>query len=646
MTTATLLYRLTTGLLPLVGLAFVFSVPNRIGWPVVMEEYLGAMLGLATCAVLLRHPVRAKAGWADVALGLASLALWLYMAARYEDWIVDAANRPFSKWGAAAAAIALLLWATWRSCGRSIAILFAGFILYGVFGHLIPGPLQAFHQPPEKLAIYLFADSNGIPGSVLRVICTVVLVFVIFGQLLDSSGASKALTDLSMSLLGGRRGGPAKVAILASAAFGSINGTTVGNIISTGVVTIPLMKRNGFRPEQAGAIEAVASNGGQLAPPIMGTTAFLIADFLQIDYAAVVVAALIPAILYFLGLYLQVDAIALRRGLHGLKRSELPALGPVARAGWIHLVPIALLVWLMIGRGYQPTTAGIYASLALLALTLARVRRAPGLRQIADALSGSGESLLTLVVIGGGAGIAIGVLTLSGLGFQLAAALAALTQEAGLFATLVVTAVVCIILGMGMPTSAVYIVLSIILAPSIVEAGVDPLAAHLFLFYFGMLSMVTPPVAVASYVAASMAQASMWATSVTALRLSAVGFFVPFLWVFNPALIAHGTWGEIALAVASVTAGTLLIALALSKLGTTAAGHLAAGLPLGLAGLGVGTATLWLGPDAPSAGVVALAGFALAWYIRGLMLRRHGAAPGLATDRRPGERTDARHSAL
>ncbi len=619
---AGVLFRICTSLLPLIGLGFVFSVPNRLGWPVVMEQYLGVMLGLAVCAVLLRHPIGARARWYDIALALLAFACWLHMSLSYEAWIIDPINRTPDRWGAAALAIGLLLRATWKRCGVSIAVLFGLFILYGLFGHLIPGPLQAFEQPPKKLAIYLFADSNGIPGSVLRVICTVVLVFVIFGQLLESSGATKVLTDLAISLLGGRRGGPAKVAILASAAFGSINGTTVGNIISTGVVTIPLMKRNGFKPEQAGAIEAVASNGGQLAPPIMGTTAFLIADFLQIDYIDVVIAASIPAALYFAGIYLQVDAIALRRGLHGIKRSERPALRPVLAAGWIYLLPLVLLVYLMIGKGYQPTTAGIYASAALLVLTLIRFRRLPTPAKALEALSGSGDSLLTLIIIGGGAGIAVGVLTLSGLGFQLAAALAALTEHGGLFITLVVTAIVCIILGMGMPTSAVYIVLSIILAPSIIEIGVAPLAAHLFLFYFGLLSMVTPPVAVASYVAASMAGASMWNTSVAALKLSAVGFFVPFLWVYNPALIGIGDWTEIALAVVSATAGSVLLALALAQMGDSLAANLALGVGLALAGIAVGASTQWLGHGNPAVIVVSLAALALAWYVRAAASRR------------------------
>ena len=350
----------------------------------------------------------------------------------------------------------------------------------------------------------------------------------------------------------------------------------------------------------------------------MGTTAFLIADFLQIDYVNVVLAAAIPAALYFIGIYLQVDAIALRRGLLGLKRSELPALRPVLAAGWIYLFPLALLIWLMVAHGYQPTTAGIYASLCLLLMTLVKFRRLPSPAQVLAALSGSGESLLTLIVIGGGAGVAIGVLTLSGLGFQLAAALASVAEHGGLFVTLLVTAVVCIILGMGMPTSAVYIVLSIVLAPSIVNIGVVPLAAHLFLFYFGMLSMVTPPVAVASYVAAAMAGASMWETSVVALRLAAVGFFVPFLWVYNPALIGVGSVFEIGLAALSAVAGSVLLALGLAQMGK----GLAVNIGLGAAGIAVGTATIWLGRDDPAVIFVALAAMVLAWYVRQRTIRR------------------------
>ena len=612
MRTAEILYQCLTGLIPVLGLAFVLSLFNILGTPMVMEEFLGIMLGLGTAAVLLRHPVGERAGAIDIALALIGLAAWLYMAVRYDDWILDAANRPFAKWGPAALAMALLLRGLWTSCGRPIAILFGCFILYGLFGHHIPGEMQAFYQKPEKLAIYLYADSNGIPGAVLRVVCTIVLVFVIFGKLLELTGASAFLTDLAMSLLGRKRGGPAKVAILASAAFGSINGTTVGNIISTGVVTIPLMKKNGFKARDAGAIEAVASNGGQIAPPIMGATAFLIADFLQIPYSEVVLAATVPAVLYFLGLFIQVDVIATRQGMRGLKASELPQVAQVMRVGWVYLIPIALLVWLLIGRGYEPARAGIYASLALLLLALVRFRRLPSLAHLREAVVGSGEAILPLVMIGGGAGIAIGVLNISGLGFQLAAGLAGLAESSGLFVMLVVTALVCIVLGMGMPTSAVYIVLSIVLAPSIVGVGVEPLAAHLFLFYFGLLSMLTPPVAVASYVAANIAGASMWATGMAGLRFAAVGFILPFIWVYNPALIGVGTAFQVGLAIVTALLASALIAFAMAGF----RGGLAARVAVFAAGIGVAGSTVWFAQTVPAVFAVCLVAALLVWVLR------------------------------
>jgi len=622
---ATLLYRVCNIIIPILGLAFVLSVPQRLGTPILIEELLGVLLGLATAAVFIKFPFRRQAGWIELLLALVALACWVYMSVHYEDWLIDAANRSLVKWLPACLGIGLLLLGVWRSCGAPIALLFGGFIVYGLFGQYLPGTLQAFEQPPAKVAIYLFADSNGIPGSVLHVICTIVLVFVVFGKLLELTGASRFFTDLAMALLGHRRGGPAKVAILASAAFGSINGTTVGNIISTGVVTIPLMKRNGYRPQDAAAIEAVASNGGQLAPPIMGATAFLIAEFLQIDYADVVIAATIPAALYFLGLFIQVDAMAKRQGLRGLPKSELPRAGAVLRSGWIYLAPLAILIYLMIGLGFDPAVAGLYASGGLLVLALLKFRRPPSGVAVQDAIVGSGENVLPLIMIGGGAGIAIGVLNISGLGFQLANSLAGLAETSGLLVMLLVTAVVCIILGMGMPTSAVYIVLSIVLAPSIVRAGVEPLAAHLFLFYFGLLSMLTPPVAVASYVAASMANSGMWATGLAGLRLASVGFFVPFLWVYNPALIASGSTVQVVYASLSAVAASILLAQALAGIEGGRMVRTAYWI-CGIAGaIVVGSSTLWLGTASPAVPLLSVAALAAAWLL-GRRQSREGAA--------------------
>jgi TRAP transporter 4TM/12TM fusion protein len=396
----------------------------------------------------------------------------------------------------------------------------------------------------------------------------------------------------------------------------------VGNIMSTGIVTIPLMKKTGFKPHFAAAIEAVASNGGQFAPPVMGATAFLIAEFLQLSYAEVVAAALVPAVLYYVCLFLQVDAIAVRYSLHGMKKSELPDARPLLKTGWVFLLPLVVLIYLLFGRGFDPALSAMFAALTLLVLATIRQRRIMNLRELGELLTGGGESMLPLLTIGGGAGVVIGVMNITGLGFSLSIVLSQIGENAGSFVMLLLTGAISIVLGMGMPTTAIYVVLSVVLAPAIVEMGISPMAAHLFIFYFGLLSFLTPPVAIASYVAAGLANAGMWETSWEGMKLATVAYLLPFLWCYNPALILDGTALEIVFAVGTALLAAFMIARGLQ--GRTRrdwTGHaVAAGLFLG--SIVVGGSTIWFGAASLINVPVAIAGLAVLFAVNALRAKR------------------------
>jgi TRAP transporter 4TM/12TM fusion protein len=580
--------------IPVVGVLWLLDLPLRLGVAVLDVEYLSAVAGLGSAAGLLLRPYPRWPWPATLMLALAAFLSWFWGAWNHESWLLDIANRGPEKWLPGAVAIVLLLEAMRKTCGIAITVLVWTFLLYGLFGEHLPGVLQAAPSTPQRVTLYLYSDGNGVPGLVIHVGATIVLAFIIMGKIMEKSGASGFFTDVAMATMGHRRGGPAKVAIVASSIFGTVNGTTVGNIMSTGIITIPLMKKNGYPARFAAAVEAVASNGGQIMPPVMGTTAFLIAEFLQVAYVDVVKAALLPALLYYLVLFASVDRFAARRGLSGLPRSELPALSAALARGWLFLGPIALLLYLLFGLGYNPGKSALYSAGLMFLLGALRDLDMLRPRSLIELAVESGRTLVPLLLICAGAGVVIGVVQLTGIGFSLVLVLAKIGEAAGLLAMLLVTAVVAIILGMGMPTAAVYVVLSVILAPALTNMGLAPMAAHLFIFYFGLISMLTPPVAVASYVAANLAEASMWQTSTTAIRLAAGGYLLPFLFVYDPALLLYGSWLEIGVALIAAATGGLLLAAALEN-GANGLFGLAWRGGLAVAAAVTGLAPHWLG---------------------------------------------------
>ena len=611
-----LLLRVCLGAVPILGICWIFSVSDRFGVALTFQQMVATILGLSMAAAFIKHPYGERAGLLEIALALISFASWFWMAWNFEEWIVGMADRTLDKWVPAVIAVLCMMEALRKACGLVITILVWVMIAYAYFGDLLPGVLEAGVFPPTKTILYLYADNNGIPGLVLRVVAELVLAFIILGKLLEVSGATKFFTDLAMALMGHRRGGPAKVAVVASSAFGTISGSAVGNIMSTGVVTIPMMKRTGFEPRYAAGIEAVASNGGQIAPPVMGATAFIIAEFLEVPYIDVVIAASIPAALYYLVLFLQVDAIAARYGLEGLPKAELPRAWPVLAAGWVFILPLAVLIYYLFGLGYNPALSAMNACVALLALSILKNRRLPSRAECSDFIFGSGENLVPLILIAGGAGVVMGVLNSTGLAFQLSIILTEIGQNAGIFVMLLMTAVVSIILGMGMPTAAIYIILATVVAPALIEMGLQPMAAHLFLFYFGLLSLLTPPVAVASMVAAGLAGADMWKTGIVGLRLAAAAYLMPFLWVFNPALIFNGSWQAILYVTMTALSAGFLVSEATVAWGRGGVENHVLGVLYFAATIAVGSATLWLGAEQPLTLVVAGAGAAIVFYAR------------------------------
>lgn len=435
-------------------------------------------------------------------------------------------------------ALVVLLEGVRRHVGLPLVIIGIVFVLYAMFGRYLPTLLIHRGYELEQVAARLYLGSNGYYGLPLATMFRYVVIFVIFGTFLERTGASEFLLNVSKTIAGRYRGGVGQVSVFSSALMGSVSGSAVANVATTGAVTIPAMKRTGFSAPMAGAIEAVASNGGQILPPVMGAAAFLMAEFLQIPYLDVVKAAAVPALLYFVTVAAMVYLYARRHGIRGLSSSELPKLTTVLKEGWYFIIPFAILIGLLVS-GRTPISAGLYAILSVVAIgVLKKTNRLTGPAIIAT-LKEAGQNVMLLILASAAAGIIIGVLAMTGLGNRLSSLLVALAAEKTLL-LLVLSMLVSIVLGMGMPTSVVYIMLATLVAPAMIDLGVSSIAAHLFILFFGTMSMLTPPVALSSYAGASIAGAEPNETSYLALRLALPCYFIPFFFVYNNALLLEG----------------------------------------------------------------------------------------------------------
>lgn len=554
--------------LVIVGGAWAGTVHIFLGLVFFTEQYLGLFIALALPAVFITvKPYHGQRGdrvpWYDWLFAIGSAVAGAYILVRYPSIAYQLGVLSPDKVWLGALTVLLVLEATRRVIGWSLVILAAVFILYARYAYLLPGMMYAKGSSWDRIASYLYLDASGMLGLPLVVTASIIVAFILFGQALYAVGGDKFLTDLALVMMGRYRGGSAKVAIVSSSLFGTVSGSAVSNVVVDGAITIPMMKRTGYPAHLAAATEAVASTGGQIMPPVMGVAAFLIAEFLNIPYGEVALAAVIPACLYYLALFVQVDLEAAKHGLTGLPRSELPQFKPTMRRGWVFFVPLAVLLYTLMFASWEAGKAGMAAVLATFLVGALQKETRPSMRAVLTAIEESGRTLLEIVVISAVAGFVIGTLQLSGLAFKLSLILTTLAGGNAL-GLLALTAVVCIILGMGMPTTVVYIMLAVLVGPTLVQLEVAPLGAHLFLFYFGMLSMITPPVCLATYVAASLAGADFWRTGWAGMRLGVVAYVVPFIFVFHPAMLMKGTLTEILLAVATASIGVVLMGIGLA----------------------------------------------------------------------------------
>jgi TRAP transporter 4TM/12TM fusion protein len=549
--------------IPLSGMFFLLNVPQYLGWLVFNEQYMGLFLGLALCATYLLIPAspgygRGTLPWYDALAAAAGLAVGLYVFIYYPSIVNSLGDISGERVALGCVTILLLAEASRRLVGWPLVIIAACFLFYALFAYIFPGDFYGKGWSINRLATYLYLDANGIFGQALQVGASIVVVFVIFGEVLYVVGGAEFLSDFSLSLMGRFRGGQAKIAIVSSSLFGNISGSAVANVVVDGAFTIPMMKRAGYPPPVASAVEAVASTGGQIMPPVMGAAAFLIAEYLQMPYAKVALAAFVPAVLYYVALFIQVDLLAARNGIRGLPRSEVPKLLPVLKRSATFVGPLAVLIVWMFFLNRRPEEAGLLAALTALIIGFLTPGVKIGVAGIARILTNAGRGMLEIAAITGLAGVVIGVLQLTGLGFTLTLTLLNIGQSNALL-LLALTAVVSIILGMGMPTTAVYVLLAVLVAPGLAKLGMLPIAAHLFIFYFGMLSMITPPVCMASYAAASIGKTDPVSTGWEAMRLCSIAYVVPFLFVFSPSLLLIGHWHEVLLSVTTAIVGAILL---------------------------------------------------------------------------------------
>ena len=546
-------------LLVAVVFLWVLDIPRQVfNIALYTEQMFTVCLGLSLALAFIADTSRVR-HWTDWACSIASLVICLYIAVRYEALTAEIALRPIDGIIGSAILILLVLEASRRVSGLGFVAIILAMAVYIFISPYFPGDFQTRPVALTRLIVYLGLDINGMIGAILQVAVLVVIPFTILGQVLARTGGADFFADLAMAAMGRFRGGSGKIAVVGSALFGMISGSAVSNVLAVGVVTIPTMIRSGFTPYRAAAIESVGSTGGQLMPPVMGASAFLMAEFLQISYGAVCVAAAIPALLYYAALFFHVDLEAAKHKMGAAQIDNPPRIRDVFRSGWHFLVPIAFLVAALIYPEVfllTPEKVAIVATLILIVLT--RIFGYRGKRtsmpDLLKAIIETGRVSLDIILIGAAAGLMVGILSISGLAFGMTMQLLALSGD-NLFLLLLLIAILAFVLGIGLPTVSVYILTATLLAPALIKLGVTPMAAHMFVMYNGILSMITPPVAFAAYAAANIARTDGWTTGWIACLVGWSAFILPFLFVLTPSLMMDGPALAIVLNVARVLLG-------------------------------------------------------------------------------------------
>lgn len=480
-----------------------------------------------------------KVPWYDILLALASSGSFLYMSFNYKQLISQAGSYTQFDMTIAIIAIVLLLEACRRVVGLPILIVVSCFIAYAYFGNYVPGYFSHRGFSLQRIATHLYFTTEGVIGTPLAVCSTFIFLFILFGAFLERTGIGQFFIDIANSLAGKATGGPAKVAVIASALQGTITGSSVANTVSSGSFTIPMMKKMGYRPEFAAAVEAAASTGGQIMPPIMGAAAFLMSEMTGIPYSNIIIAAIIPAFLYFTGIMIMVHLEAKRYGLKGLPPEEIPNFFRLMLGYWYLLIPLVVLVTMMM-TGYTPARAALIAIVLSIVVSMFRKETRMDFMTFLGALEAGARNIIGVGVACAVAGMIVGTVTLTGIGLKLANGLLMLSGGNILLA-LFFTMIASIVLGMGVPTTANYVIMATITAPIVLQLGVDLLPAHMFVFYFGIVADITPPVALAAYAGSAIARSNPLKTGVQATKLAIAAFIIPYIFALNPSLLLIGS---------------------------------------------------------------------------------------------------------
>ncbi|MBX3499442.1 MAG: TRAP transporter fused permease subunit [Alphaproteobacteria bacterium] len=549
-----------------VGLAMnqIFAWRFFIGWTLIEAQFLYAVVAIMFAMVFVVFPSHKRQDrnvvpWYDAAMFVASLAVGAY-ACWYSNDIVDQAweyAAPLHGQLVALAMWALVLEAGRRTGGWPIFFVVLTLSTYPIYVDLMPEVVSGVPQTPLNTAAFHMFSIESLLGIPMRAFASLVFGFIIFGIALQYTGAGSFFINLAFALLGHVRGGPAKVAVFSSGLFGSMSGGPVTNVLTTGTLTIPAMKRLGFSARYAGGVEACASTGGVLMPPIMGATAFVMANFLQISYVEVALAAAVPSLLYYFGLFVQIDAYSARHGMKGIPKQELQSVGKVMRTGWTYVFVFALLIFMLIHL-QQEARAPFYATALLLFINQFDRTHRLTWEKLKKFVFATGFLLAELAGILAAIGLVVGALVSTGMVGTITNDLVFIAGNNTLV-LLLMGALTCFILGMGMTVTAAYIFLAIILAPALIKAGLEPLPVHMFLLYWGMLSFITPPVALAAFAGASVAKADPMATGFEAMRLGTIIYFIPFFFVYNPALLLQGSVSEVLVVCATAALGIVLL---------------------------------------------------------------------------------------
>lgn len=524
----------------------LFIIGTMLFFPLPAMMQRAALLMFALLIIFLQYPVFRghKAlhvldwGWA-----LLGAAVCGYILVDFENLVNRMGALNNIDRVLAGLCIVMVLDATRRAIGWPLPIVTIIFLLYARFGFLIPGSFGHRGYSIERILNQMYMTTEGIFGIPLGVVVTIVFLFLLFGELLDKGGGGKFFIDLAVSMAGRLRGGPAKIAVLSSGLMGMISGSSIANVATTGTFTIPLMKRIGYRAEFAGAVEAAASTGGQIMPPIMGAAAFIMAEFTQTSYLTIVVMAIVPALLYYLSIYMNVHFEACRVGMKGLPEEEIPQPKAVLREGWVFIIPVVGLIVTLV-LGYSPARAAFVGMGMMIAAGMFQVSTRMNFRDFWEVLAGAGRKSVGIAAATACAGMIVGTTSMTGLGVKLATLIEFLSGGVLLIA-LLLTAFASLILGMALPTTANYIVQASVAAPALVALGVPVLTAHLFVFYFGVYADITPPVALAAYTAAGISKGDPMKTGMIASKIVIVGFIIPFLFVFHPGLLLQGSISDV-----------------------------------------------------------------------------------------------------